>query len=413
MAALIGGAALLVAAPIPALAAYLLEPGDAVELTVVGSADLNTKAMVDVDGLLHLPLLPALPAAGRPLADVETQVKVLLQRRSVLRRLSDGRQIPTVVDPDEVALSISSYRPVYVTGDVAKPGEQPFRPGLSVRQVVALAGGYDIMRFRMGNPFLESSDLRASYETLWVELARHQAHAVALSAMLSGGPIPDLAKTIKAPIAPSVLGDIARTEMEEAKTRVDDHERQRSYLLKAAADAQTEISSFVKPRQDAQQNELDEADVRQKLGALLEKGVVAQARVSDQQRTLLDSTQRFLNYAQRISELQASKDAKMRQVAHLDDERHATLLKDLQDANVDIADTQAKLASVAEKLLYTGAVRTQLLRGTASRPEVFIHHAAAIGSAGDLVADEDTVLTAGDTIEVSLRAQLKPDGATD
>ena len=40
-------------------------------------------------------------------------------------------------------------RPVYLNGDVSRPGEQRYRLGLTVRQTIALAGGYDIMRFRM------------------------------------------------------------------------------------------------------------------------------------------------------------------------------------------------------------------------------------------------------------------------
>jgi polysaccharide export outer membrane protein len=40
-------------------------------------------------------------------------------------------------------------RPVYLNGDVSRPGEQRYRLGLTVRQAIALAGGYHIMRFRM------------------------------------------------------------------------------------------------------------------------------------------------------------------------------------------------------------------------------------------------------------------------
>lgn len=45
-----------------------------------------------------------------------------------------------MVTPDQVMLANSEFRPVYLNGDVAKPGEQTFRPGMTVRQAVALAG---------------------------------------------------------------------------------------------------------------------------------------------------------------------------------------------------------------------------------------------------------------------------------
>jgi polysaccharide export outer membrane protein len=41
-------------------------------------------------------------------------------------RANDGRESLTVIQPEEVSAAIVAYRPVYVTGDVAKPGEQTF-----------------------------------------------------------------------------------------------------------------------------------------------------------------------------------------------------------------------------------------------------------------------------------------------
>ena len=75
---------------------------------------------------------------------------------------------------DEVTLSVAEYRPVYVNGDVAKPGQQTFRAGLNVRQALALAGEYDVMRFRAKDPFLESADLRSEYISPWTDFAREQ-----------------------------------------------------------------------------------------------------------------------------------------------------------------------------------------------------------------------------------------------
>ena len=42
-----------------------------------------------------------------------------------------------------VVATVVEYRPIYVNGDVSKPGEHPFRPQMTVRQAVALSGGYD------------------------------------------------------------------------------------------------------------------------------------------------------------------------------------------------------------------------------------------------------------------------------
>ena len=203
-----------------------------------------------------------------------------------------------------------------------------------------------------------------------------------------------------------------RVETQQAKALSDDYTRERDYLQQAAATAQTQMDTFSKPRSDAQQSEHDESDYKQRLSQLLDRGVIAHDRVADQQRSLLDSTQRYLDYSQRISELAKARDDFKRQVERLGDQRRAALLKDLQDANVALADTRAKLQSVGEKLLYTGAISSELVRGSGGKPEIHIHHAGTADGVADLQGTEDTTLSAGDTLEVSLRAEMSPGGVT-
>ena len=405
-------AAAIVAAGSPAMAAYTLAPGDTVEVVVAGEPDLRAKAMIDVDGMVHFPLISAIRAAGLSLDALQAEVRRELPQKTFRQRSGDGRENMIVIDPDEITIQISDYRPIYVRGDVSKPGDQVFRPGMTVRQAISLAGGYDIMRFRMGNPFLDSSDLRAEYQTLWIDLARQQAHAAALQSAIDGKALPDLTAYIKAPIPSNVLADIVRVETLQAKAQSDDYAREHSYLQQAAANAQTQMDQFTKPRSDAQQSEHEETEYKQRLSQLLDKGVIARDRVTDQQHSLLDSTQRFLDYSQRTSELAKARDDYNRQAERLTDQRRAALLKELQDANVAIADTRTKLQSVGEKLLYTGAVSSQLVRGTGGKPEFRINHANAGDGSPDVAGSEDTVLTAGDTLEVSLRAEMTPEGVS-
>ena len=402
--------AALFAAASPAMAAYTLAPGDKVEVVVAGEPDLGAKAMVDVDGMVHLPLISAIKAAGLTLDALQAEVRRDLPQKAFRQRSTDGRENMIVIDPDEITIQVSEYRPIYVRGDVAKPGDQVFRPGMTVRQAISLAGGYDIMRFRMGNPFLDSSDLRAGYQTLWIDLARQQAHAAALQAAIDGQPLPDLASIIKAPIPSDVLAGIMRVETQQAKAQSNDYERERSYLQQTAATAQTQMDTFTKPRSDAQQSEHEETEYKQRLNQLLDKGVIARDRVNDQQRSLLDSTQRFLDYSQRTSELAKARDEANRQAERLTDQRRAAMLKELQDTNVAIADTRAKLQSTGEKLLYTGAVSSQLVRGSGGKADIRINHAGNGDALPDVQATEDTVLIAGDTLEVSLQAEMTPEG---
>ena len=41
-----------------------------------------------------------------------------------------------------VNIQVLTYAPFYILGEVKKPGEFPYKPGMSVADAVALAGGY-------------------------------------------------------------------------------------------------------------------------------------------------------------------------------------------------------------------------------------------------------------------------------
>jgi polysaccharide biosynthesis/export protein len=153
---------------------YRLASGDVVEISVIGPPDLAHRAAVDADGRVSLPLLGRLNAAGLTLSQLQSSIRELLPTKVFRRRTDDGREYPVLLTADEVTLSVAEYRPVYVNGDVAKPGQQTFRAGLTERQALALAGGYDVMRFRAKDPFLESADLRSEYMSLWTDFAREQ-----------------------------------------------------------------------------------------------------------------------------------------------------------------------------------------------------------------------------------------------
>ena len=44
-------------------------------------------------------------------------------------------------DPS-VAVEVVAYRPVFVLGEVAKPGQYPYQPGMTMLTTVAVAGGF-------------------------------------------------------------------------------------------------------------------------------------------------------------------------------------------------------------------------------------------------------------------------------
>src|SRR5947209_8453467 len=138
-------------APISARAEYRLAPGDVLEIGAVGAPDLRHRATIDVDGRASLLLLGNVKVAGLTLAELREQLKSQLSTKTFRARETDsrGRSLASsgsdvvTISPEEVIVEVVEYRPIYLNGDVAKPGAQPYRPGMTVRQAIALAGGYD------------------------------------------------------------------------------------------------------------------------------------------------------------------------------------------------------------------------------------------------------------------------------
>jgi polysaccharide export outer membrane protein len=106
---------------------YRIAAGDSVLIKVFGEADLSPEVKVDESGAIDYPFLGELAVAG-------------LTTQQLAERILQGLKGPYLVDP-KVSVSIASYRPFYIHGQVRSPGGYPFEPGLTIRKAVALAGG--------------------------------------------------------------------------------------------------------------------------------------------------------------------------------------------------------------------------------------------------------------------------------
>jgi polysaccharide biosynthesis/export protein len=47
-----------------------------------------------------------------------------------------------MIEDPSVAVEVASYRPIFILGEVMKPGQYPYEPDMTVIAAVSLAGGY-------------------------------------------------------------------------------------------------------------------------------------------------------------------------------------------------------------------------------------------------------------------------------
>lgn len=387
----------------PAMAEYRLDGGDVIEISVLGVPELRQRVPVQLDGTISYPLLGSFRAAGLSPSEVRAKIQATLPNKVFRQKAADGRESVVVIEPDQVTVGVVEYRPIYINGDVSKPGEQTYRPRMTVRQAVALSGGYDIMRFRTNNnTILESSDFRSEYESLWIEFAKEQAHVWRLRTELGETDNLDQRLLREAPIAPSVLLQIAHLEDEKLKSRRNEYDREKVFLQSTVRQTDTQIAVLSEQLQQEEQGVKEDTQELQRITDLLGRGSVTVPRLTDARRALLLSSTRKLQTTAQLMIQRRQRQDSARQLERLDEQRKVALLHELQDAGVKINQIRAKLQGVAEKIQYTAVVRSQLVRGSGGKPEIAVVRSAPTGRER-FVAEEDTELQPGDVIEVALR----------
>src|SRR6202048_3376192 len=266
----------------------------------------------------------------------------------------------------------SEYRPIYVNGDVSKPGEYPYRPSIAARQLVAVAGGYDIMRIRMNNPYLESADLRSEYGSLWTEFAKEQARMWRIKTELGEGTQINPGVLTNVPIARSAISEIVNAETEYLKTKQSDYEQEKTFLPRGARQGDDEVRVLSEQQKKDEEGLQSDLEDLQKTTELFGKGSLISPRVTDARRAVLLSSTRKLQTSAQLLQVKKQQDEFARKLTKLDDQRRLDLLRELQDTSLRLNQIREKLQSVGEKLQYTAMVRSQLVRGAGSKPDIAI-----------------------------------------
>jgi polysaccharide export outer membrane protein len=386
----------------PAKAEYKLHVGDVIEISVARLPELKQRVPVQLDGTISFPLLGTLPVASLPPAEVQAKVQAMLAAKVFRQRTSDGHENSVTIEPDEVTATVVEYRPIYVNGDVSRPGEQAYRPLMTVRQAVALSGGYDVIRLRMNNPILEAADLQAEYESLWTEYAKEQAHVWRLQQELGQETTVDQKTLLDVPVSRSTALAIVNIEAEQLKTRRADEQTERTFLNRGIVQADEQIQILSEQQKTEDQGTQADVEELERAKELFNRGTLTMLRVSDARRAMLLSSTRKLQTSAQLMQTRRQRDDLSRQIERLDGQRRSDMLRELQDATVALSRIRFKLQSTGEKLQYTVLAKSQLARGFGSKPAITIVRNGARGSE-NLIANEEFELQPGDVVEVALR----------
>jgi len=343
---------------------------------------------VGPSGSISLPFVGDMPASGKTTDAIAQEIGSALQKQFALK------------DRPSASVELSEFRPVYLSGDVEKPGEYPFAPNLTIVKAVSLAGG--LRRADAGQRFARDFiNAKGDAVVYMADRARLLVKQARLRAEIANQDTIEMPKELQDKPEAKPLLDSETALMNTRKKRL-------TLQLQALADLkqllQSEVETLAKKSEtQTRQLQLATAD-RDKVEDLAEKGLAlsarkmaAEQRAADTEATLLDIDTNSLKAKQDISK--ADQDE-----ITLRNDWDAQLAQELQNAEAQLDELHLKLETsnslMAEALTQsTDAARFDTSTGAASIAYSIVREVD--GKAKEIPVQENTALQPGDLIKVT------------
>lgn len=150
---------------------YLINVGDELELDILEDNDPPQRFTVGRDGAIQLPLIGSFEV-------------VAMSVRNARERIQKSYVDQEIFVNPSVELSIASFRPISVLGDVRNPGNFDYQPFMTAEQAVGLADGPAISANNEEARVLERRNLEGSLNSLEYDLALIAAQFARVQAQL-------------------------------------------------------------------------------------------------------------------------------------------------------------------------------------------------------------------------------------
>jgi polysaccharide biosynthesis/export protein ExoF len=372
---------------------YRLGISDRLKIKVQEWPDIGGEYTVTTDGLVSLPLVGNVNAAGLHVKDLAQEISDRLQRRA------GGAERPFA------AVEIIHFRPFSILGDVQRPGEYPYRPGLTIVQAVSTAGGYyrpdlglQILRLDR-DVALAKGDIR----TLLLKQNRLVMRAARLTASLAGResvPIPPELENEKEDPTVSAIIESERA----AFTRDNDTARSEASSLENIRSLyQREIDSLrgqieaLKQEKSTIQRQLDE------LRSLSARGLALSPTLFTLERAAAQIVNQQMSAETEIVRAEENVTSAEQRVRERALERIRTNTRELQLANDEIGEVRARLGTANDLLkeaqFSAPAEARQRLAEQGQRPSFTVVRKEG-EITREIVADETTLVEPDDIIKV-------------
>ena len=392
LSAAIIGALLWTTATALADEAYLLGAQDKVKIDIYEFPNISGEFTIGAAGEIGLPLVGAVPAAGRSTTTLAEELEDRLM------------QVDDVVGRPSIAIQVMEYRPFYITGNVERPGAYPYQPKLTVLKAVSMAGGV----YRPSDPDLarfgrDAVNAEGSIEVLKVEAKQLRFRIERLKAELNHD------QSYVESQAPAELDDLEQSfRQQEQKIFAA-----RAKLIAGQTDSGTKLRKVYGAEVDSlrERVRLKRSEVEtvendlSRIRKLVGKGVTPESRASEFERLAADLRGEEEQLATQILRAEQGVTQTEQLLRSLVDGREQEVVEELHEAEAAFHQTMEKIQT-AKELLHEAVVVApiayeQMTREGASAVAYRIVREVQ-GETQRIAAGEDQEVKPGDVVELVL-----------
>ncbi|WGD54935.1 polysaccharide biosynthesis/export family protein [Bradyrhizobium sp. CB1650] len=385
------GVVLLLGAPSADAEDYRLGISDRLKVKVQEWPDLNGEYTVTPDGVVSLPLIGNINVIGLRLNDLTQEISNRLARRS------EGAERPLT------AAEIVQYRPFSIVGDVQRPGEYPYRPGLTVLQAITIAGGYyrpELGLFRLDR---DVAVAKGEIRTLSMKQTRLIARAARLTAALAGSSDFALPSEFNEQKDNPVIAAIMESERAALGVANDTANSERTALNEVRSLYQREISSL-RGQIDALAQE--DGTIQQQLKdmrSLSARGLALMPTLFNLERAAAQISNEKMSMQTAIVRAEENITLAEHRLRERDLERDRANTRDLQQTKDELTEVRGRLRTAADLLaeaqISAPAEARERLTDEGRRPEITLVRREG-ETIREFVADEATLVLPNDVVKV-------------
>ncbi|MBJ6128544.1 polysaccharide biosynthesis/export family protein [Microvirga splendida] len=369
-------------------APYRVDSGDVIEVSVFRRDDLRHRITVDADGNIWVPLVGEIHVAGMTLPDLRTKVRELLAASDAVR-LAD------------ITIDLLEYRPFYIYGSVPKAGAYPYRPRITVRHAIALAGGIGNGASGVISPGA-SAELRGRHAEYLGDLMRYKVKVAGLQAELAGKTDIELKGFDPKLLTRPDVAEIISLERERLKSRQTERVKERQYVVTAIKLVDAQVAALERGQAADEEATKIAVEEYQRVMELNRKGLAPTSRVTDEQQAAVLFKIRERDTAGRLALARQTREELLWRLEKADEQK-AKIPDELQVATAALSVAQARFKAVSEQLSMSNDVSVQLDSADSSNLEVSIFRSHAGGAQTKIAATEETEIEAGDVVEVKMK----------